>query len=136
MLSFIGSILCLIVGIATVAWSFHIQKEEDSERVSGFYTEASIVANKLTKDQTKRKVTFEFTKDFKVLHCTNQYDVDEAAPWREGKRFLIVYDEGADKVYCNPMKESRKKQALCMVIGGVVILVGIQWSILAAGLMF
>lgn len=136
MLSFIGSILCLIVGIATVAWSFHIQKEEDKERVPGFYTEASIVANKLTKDQTKRKVTFEFTKDFRVLHCTNQYEAEEAALWREGKRFLIVYDEGADKVYCNPMKESRKKQALCMVIGGVVILVGIQWSILAAGLMF
>lgn len=138
MFSFISSVMCVIVGVCVVASAFYIQKKEDRMRMPGFYTEATVVSNvpQTGHAQTIRNVTFEFTKDFKVIHCTNSYSAEEAASWREGRHFLIVYDEAQDKVFCNPMKAYRKKQAVCMVVGGIVILVGIQWSILAAGLLF
>lgn len=138
MLSFIGSVLCIVVGLALIGNAFYIQKKEDRMRIPGFYTEAVIVKNVPSKNTPSkmRDVTFEFTKDFKVWHCTNRYSEKEADLWREGRHFLIVYDEAQDKVYCNPMKAYRKKQAITMGIGGIVILVGIQWSILAAGLIF
>lgn len=138
MFSFVSSVICVVVGVLLVASAFYIQKKEDRMRIPGFYTEATVVANvpKKGKAQNLRDVTFEFTKDFKVIHCTNSYCVEEAESWREGRHFLIVYDETQDKVFCNPMKAYRKKQAVCIAVGGIVILVGIQWSILAAGLLF
>lgn len=138
MFSFVSSVICVIVGVLLVASAFVVQKKENRMRAPGFYTEAIIVANvpKKGKTQNLRDVTFEFTKDFRVIRCTNSYSVEEAEYWREGRHFLIVYDEIQDKVFCNPMKAYRKKQAVCIAVGGIVILVGIQWSILAAGLLF
>lgn len=59
----------------------------------------------------KREVTFEFTKDFQVLRCTNSYPEKDAEVGRSVAILLIVYDEVADMVYYNPMKKSRQKQA-------------------------
>lgn len=131
---FIGGIACMLLGLGLMAATFYVQKQEDKTRVAGYYTTGTIVSNKPGKNDM-RDVTFEFTKDFKVLQCTNSYPQAEAETWKEGRRSLIVYDEACDKVYFNPMRASRKKQAWMLLAGGVLLLSGMYWSVTVCGLL-
>ena len=131
---FIGGVLCMMAGLGLMGATFYVQKQEDKTRVAGYYTTGTIVSNKAM-GKSERAVTFEFTKDFKVWHCTNRFPVAEAAHWKEGRRSLIVYDEALDKVYFNPMRDSRKKQAWMLLAGGVLLLSGMYWSVAVCGLL-
>lgn len=135
---FAGGVICMLVGLLLIGSTFYVQKQEDKERLPGYYTTGTIVANKPGAEKSnmrKREVTFEFTKDFQVLRCTNSYPEKDAENWKVGRNTLIVYDEVADMVYYNPMKKSRQKQAVLMSVGGIVLLAGIYWSIAVCGLM-
>lgn len=135
---FAGGIVCMLLGIFLIASTFYVQKQEDKARMAGYYTTGTIVANKPSAGSAKnqkRDVTFEFTKDFQVLRCTNSYPKEEAENWKVGRNTLIVYDEVADMVYYNPMKKFRHKQAVLMLVGGIILLTGIYWSITVCGLM-
>lgn len=135
---FAGGVICMLAGLLLIGSTFYVQKREDKARMPGYYTTGTIVANKPGKGKSnaqKREVTFEFTKDFQVLRCTNSYPENEAENWKVGRNTLIVYDEATDMVYCNPMQESRKKQAVLMLLGGIVLLTGMYWSVTVCGLM-
>lgn len=132
-----GVVVAFISGILCISFSFYFQKQEDKYRTPGYYTEGVIVKNKECQSDTleaAREVCVEFTKDFKVLQCTTRFPKKEVENWRVGRKILIVYDEQKDQVYCDPMRQFRKKQHICMIVGGIVVLVGIQWSMIACGL--
>lgn len=136
-MAFFSGILCMIIGILCISFSFYFQKQEDKNRMPGYYTEGVIVKNKECQSETleaAREVCVEFTKDFKVLRCTTRFPKKEVENWRVGRKMLIVYDEQKDQVYYNPMRHFRKKQHICMIVGGIVVLVGLQWSMIACGL--
>ena len=131
---FIGGVLCMMAGLGLMGATFYVQKQEDKTRVAGYYTTGTIVSNKAV-SMGERDVTFEFTKDFKVWHCTSRYPATEAANWKVGRRSLIVYDDRADAVYFNPMQASRKKQAWMLLVGGVLLLTGMYWSVAVCGML-
>lgn len=117
----------ILGGIGLIAATFYVQRQEDRERMPGFYTTAEIVAIKPGKKKSELAVTFEFTKDFKIKQVTNQYSQEEAGHWITGRKSLIVYDETQDKIYYNPMAKYRKKQAIMIMAGFLVLLFGISW---------
>ncbi len=117
----------ILGGIGLIAATFYVQKQEDAARMPGFYTTAEIIKIKPGKQKTELAVTFEFTKDFKIKQVTNLYPKEEAESWITGRKSLIVYDETQEKIYYNPMKESRKKQAIMIIAGFLVLLFGINW---------
>ena len=124
-------LLCILGGIAFIASAFYLQRREDQERMPGFYTTATIVAIKPRKNEEQLAVTFELTKDFKVQRITNDFPAEEAAHWTVGRRALIVYDEDMQKIYFNPMRKSRNRQALVITTGFLILLFGVSWTILA-----
>lgn len=124
----------MMAGLGLMGATFYVQKQEDKTRVAGYYTTGTIVSNKAV-SMGERDVTFEFTKDFKVWHCTSRYPATEAANWKVGRRSLIVYDDRADAVYFNPMQASRKKQAWMLLVGGVLLLTGMYWSVAVCGML-
>lgn len=130
---FVGGVLCMLVGLGLMAATFYVQRQEDVARIPGYYTTGTIVSNKPV-SKGERAVTFEFTKDFKVWHCTNRFPETEAANWKLGRNSLIVYDEASDAVYFNPMRASRKKQAWMLLVGGVLLLAGMYWSVAVCGM--
>ncbi len=130
---FIGGVLCMLAGLGLMGATFYVQKQEDAARMPGYYTTGTIVSNKAV-NKGESDVTFEFTKDFKVWHCTSRYPTTEAANWKVGRRSLIVYDDRADAVYFNPMQASRKKQAWMLLVGGVLLLTGMYWSVAVCGM--
>ncbi len=117
----------ILGGIGLIAATFYVQKQEDQVRPQGFYTTAEITKIKPGKSKAELAVTFEFTKDFKIKQVTNQYPKAEAEHWATGRKSLIVYDEAQEKIYYNPMKEFRKKQAIMIIAGFLVLLFGINW---------
>ena len=121
------ALLFILGGIGLIAATFYVQKQEDKARMPGFYTTAEIIKIKPGKNKSELAVTFEFTKDFKIRQVTNQYPKAEAEHWITGRKNLIVYDEVQEKIYYNPMKESRKKQAIMIIAGFLVLLFGINW---------
>ncbi len=129
---FIG-LLFLLGGIGLIASTFYVQKQEDKVRMPGFYTTAEILSIK-RKNAGETAVTFAFTKDFKPREVTNLFPADEAEHWVEGRRALIVYDEAANKIYYNPMARYRRKQAILMVAGFLVLLFGVSWILFASRL--
>lgn len=50
-----------------------------------------------------------------------------------GRKYFVIYDEDKDKVYLNPMAKYRKKQSVLVLIGGIVLLLGINWSMVSYG---
>ncbi|MBR4944569.1 MAG: hypothetical protein IKZ26_04085 [Peptococcaceae bacterium] len=121
------ALMFILGGIGLIAATFYVQKQEDKARMPGFYTTAEIIKIKPGKNKSELAVTFEFTKDFKIRQVTNQYPKAEAEHWITGRKNLIVYDEVQEKIYYNPMKESRKKQAIMIIAGFLVLLFGINW---------
>lgn len=128
---FIG-VAFILGGIGLIASTFYVQRQEDKERMPGFYTTATICAIKEHKSKTD--VTFEFTKDFKVIQVKDTYPAGEAAGWVVGRRALIVYDEGQGRIYYNPMKEYRKRQLILTIAGFMVLMFGISWVMFSATL--
>ena len=126
--------LCILGGIAFIASAFYIQRLEDRQRMPGFYTTATIVEIKPRKNGEQLAVTFELTKDFKVLRVTNEFPAAEAANWTVGRRSLVVYAESEQKIYFNPMRKSRNMQAMVIAAGFLVLLFGVSWTILASTL--
>ena len=126
--------LCVLGGIGLIASSFYLQKREDRQRMPGFYTTATIVDIKPRRNQEQLAVTFELTKDFKVLRVTNDFSAEVAGNWQKGRRSLVVYDEGQQKIFFNPMRKSRNAQALVIAAGFVVLIFGVSWTIVASTL--
>ena len=132
---FLIGIICMIIGIAVISCTFFIQKKEDEHRIPGYYMQGLVIANReYPRDNNIREVTFEFTKDFRILRCTNRYLREEALEMKIGRKYLIVYDEAINKIHCNPAKEYRKIQNITILVGGVILLIGINVSVLACGL--
>ena len=77
-------------------------------------------------------MTFEFTKDFKIQQVTNSYSIEEAENWVTGRRSLIVFDDAQGRVYVNPMKASRQKQAVMIIVGFLVLMFGLSWLYFSA----
>lgn len=129
---FIGVVI-ICIGVAMVASAFWVQRLEDRERMPGFYTTAVIVNMVPQKRKGQTEVCFEFTKDFRVQRVSNDFPSEMAENWRVGRKNLIVYDEEQGKIYYNPMKKWRNRQALLMGIGLMVLLYGVLWSTFFAG---
>lgn len=128
---FIG-LAFILGGIGLIASTFYVQKQEDKHRMPGFYTTATICGVK--EHKTKTDVTFELTKDFKVIQVKDSYPKEEATWAVIGRRALIVYDEGQGKIYYNPMKEYRKRQLILTIAGFLVLMFGISWTMFSASL--
>lgn len=121
------ALVFILGGIGLIAATFCVQKQEEKLRPPGFYTTAEIIRIRPGKSKAELAVTFEFTKDFKIRQVTSQYPKAEAEHWVTGRKSLIVYDETQEKIYYNPMKESRKKQAIMIIAGFLFLLFGINW---------
>ncbi|MEE0435705.1 MAG: hypothetical protein UDB11_09960 [Peptococcaceae bacterium] len=135
-LSFFCGTLCMIVGILIIGSAFLIQRKEDKVRPSGYYTQADILVNKPSHKKdgiTQNLVKFRFTKDFKVLLAEEFFPSMEAEKIYVGRKYFVIYDEDKDKVYLNPMAKYRKKQSVLVLIGGIVLLLGINWSMVSYG---
>ena len=118
---------CILAGIGLIAATFLVQKKEDETRMPGYYTTATVTQIRPCKNNSELAVTFEFTKDFKIRQVTNSYGTEEAGNLVTGRSSLIVFDEAQGRVYVNPMKASRQKQAVMIIVGFLVLLFGLSW---------
>ena len=117
----------ILAGIGLIAATFLVQKQEDKVRMPGYYTTATITQIRPCSNKKELAVTFEFTKDFKIQQVTNSYCMEEAENWVTGRRSLIVFDDAQGRVYVNPMKASRQKQAVMIIVGFLVLMFGLSW---------
>ena len=117
----------ILAGIGLIAATFLVQKQEDKVRMPGYYTTATITQIQPCSNKKELAVTFEFTKDFKIQQVTNSYCMEEAENWVKGRRSLIVFDDAQGRVYVNPMKASRQKQAVMIIVGFLVLMFGLSW---------
>lgn len=121
------ALVFILAGIGLIAATFLVQKQEDKVRMPGYYTTATITQIRPCNNKKELAVTFEFTKDFKLRQVTNSYVTEEAGNWVTGRRSLIVFDETTGTVYVNPMKASRQKQAVMIIVGFLVLMFGLSW---------
>ena len=122
----------ILAGIGLIAATFLVQKQEDKVRMPGYYTTATITQIRPCSNKKEMAVTFEFTKDFKIQQVTNSYSIEEAENWVTGRRSLIVFDDAQGRVYVNPMKASRQKQAVMIMVGFLVLMFGLSWLYFSA----
>lgn len=122
----------ILAGIGLIAATFLVQKQEDKVRMPGYYTTATITQIRPCSNKKEMAVTFEFTKDFKIQQVTNSYSIEEAENWVTGRRSLIVFDDAQGRVYVNPMKASRQKQAVMIIVGFLVLMFGLSWLYFSA----
>lgn len=133
---FMSGILCMLFGIGVIAGTFLVQRKENQVRPEGLYTEGVVLSNRVRSDKKNmQEVTFEFMKDFRMVRCTMNYEREEAKNLKPGRKYLIVYDDQTDRVYCNPMKKYRTQQNWLMIIGGIILLIGINVSMIGCGLL-
>lgn len=121
------ALVFILAGIGLIAATFLVQKQEDKVRMPGYYTTATITQIRPCNNKKELAVTFEFTKDFKLRQVTNSYGTEEAGKWATGRSSLIVFNEAQGRVYVNPMKASRQKQAIMIILGFLVLLFGLSW---------
>ena len=79
-LQIVIGLLCILGGIAFIASAFYLQRLEDRKRMPGFYTTATIVEMKPHKNKEQVAVTFELTKDFKIVRLTNDFSAEWIRP--------------------------------------------------------
>lgn len=124
--------LLIAAGFAAILYTFRMQKKEDNVRVKGYYTTASV--SDRTEHKGKVRLTFSFTADFKPVTYTGMFDPMEAKNCYKGRKTLIVYDQKQDRLYINPMRESRIRQAKMLTLGGLIILTGVTWTVMFYGM--